>query len=138
VKFDRRSLQRYFLTLIVGGSGVLHFAVPGVYRRIVPDVLDHKHAVVLASGAAEIVCAVMMTIPRTRRAGGWLTAALLVAVWPANLQQALVGPRYSADGPFSSAVFPWLRLPLQVPLILLALQTATEDVDDAGTRRVSR
>jgi uncharacterized membrane protein len=48
-------------------------------------------------------------MPRTRRLGGWASVALLVGVFPANVQHAL------DDG---GAV--WLRLPLQWPLIAWA------------------
>ena len=36
-------------------------------------------------GAAEFGCAAMLTIPATRRFGGLCTAALMVAVYPANI-----------------------------------------------------
>jgi uncharacterized membrane protein len=127
----RASASRSLLVLIIGGSGILHFLVPRFYRRIVPHVLGHEHEIVLASGAAEIACAAMMVVPRTRRLGGWLTTALLLAVWPANFQQAIDGVPYSPTGPLSSPALLWWRLPLQIPMILMALgvarrETATE------------
>ena len=91
MKSNRNRLDRYFLVGIVGGSGVLHFVIPRFYRPTVPRALGHAQEIVLVSGAAEIACAAMLVVPRTRRAGGLLTAALLVAVWPANLQQAIDG-----------------------------------------------
>jgi uncharacterized membrane protein len=60
--------------------------------------------------------------------GGWLTAALLLAVWPANFQQAFDGLPYSPTGPLASPTLPWLRLPLQVPMILMAIGVARHDV----------
>lgn len=117
-------MGRTFLVAVIGGSGVLHFLVPGFYRRIVPHVLGHEQEIVALSGAAEIICATMLMLPRTRRAGGFLTAALLVAVLPANVQQAVDGLPYAPAGPLSSPALLWLRLPLQVPLILLALSAA--------------
>ncbi len=120
----RNSVQRWSLVAIIGGSGVLHFTSPGFYRLIVPRALGHADEVVALSGAAELGCAAAMVVPRTRRLGGWLTAALLVAVFPANLQMALDGGLKGAGFPGNNPVLAWLRLPLQVPLVLMALAVA--------------
>ena len=45
--------------------------------------------VVAVSGAAEIACGALLSSRRTGRLGACLTAALLVAVFPANVQMAL-------------------------------------------------
>lgn len=119
-----KGLWRNLLIVLIGGSGVLHFVAPKFYRRIVPHALGHEAEIVALSGAAELACAAMLVVPATRRLGGWLTAALLVAVFPANVQQAIDGRPYSRTGPLSSPALLWLRLPLQLPMILMALQSA--------------
>jgi uncharacterized membrane protein len=91
-------------------AGVAHFVVPHFFERIIPTpTRAHDHLLVSASGVAELACAALLVSRRTRRLGGWATAALLVAVFPANVQNAL------DDG----GVF-WLRLPVQVPLVVWA------------------
>ena len=122
----RRKLVRWGLVAIVGGSGVLHFTHPGFYRQIVPRQLGHAGDVVSLSGAAELLCAAALVLPPTRRLGGWATAALLVAVFPANVQMALDGGLKGAGFPANSPVLAWLRLPLQVPLVLMALAVARD------------
>ncbi len=117
----RTRFSLFALCLLVGGSGVLHFVVPTPYRRIMPAPLRaHAAAVVVASGLCELVCAVLLAIPRTRRLGAIATAVLFVAVFPANIQMAL--DSLHADTPVAVAVVAWLRLPLQAPLILWALR----------------
>lgn len=111
------------LCAVVGGSGVLHVVVPGPYRRIVPAPLRPRAAmIVAASGACEIACAGLLAVPRTRRLGALATAALFVAVFPANVQMAL--DTVVADPPSATLwkVGAWLRLPLQIPLVLWALR----------------
>ncbi|MGI8691074.1 MAG: DoxX family protein [Thermomicrobiales bacterium] len=109
------------LCLLVGGSGVLHFIAPGPYRRIVPVPLRaHAAAVVATSGICELVCAALLAIPRTRRLGATATAGLFVAVFPANIQMAF--DSLHADTPVAVAIVAWLRLPLQIPLVLWALR----------------
>jgi uncharacterized membrane protein len=119
---DRLTLAA--MIVLLGGSGVLHFAIPEGYRRIVPHALGHEREIVALSGAAEIGCAAMMLAPRTRRSGGWLTAALLVAIFPANVQMALDGGMAGAGFPLRSAAAAWARLPLQLPLVWAALRVA--------------
>ena len=107
---------------LMAGSGTLHLVAPGFYRRIVPRVLGHTDALVALSGTCELVCAALLLIPSTRRLGAWATAALLVTVFPANLQMALDGGLKGAPFPADNAVAAWLRLPLQVPLVWWALK----------------
>lgn len=109
--------SRLWLAALVAGSGVAHLAAPAVYERIVPRPLGHARFYVQASGVVEIVAGVLLALPRTRRVGGWLTAAVLVAVFPANVQMALDGGLAGSRTVLGSAAVAWLRLPLQVPLV---------------------
>jgi len=68
---------------------------------------------------AELACAMALAWPSTRRRAGWACAALFVVVFPANIKMALD----SLDGS-GSALVAWLRLPLQIPLIIWALYLA--------------
>jgi uncharacterized membrane protein len=118
----RRRLALTGLAAVVGGSGILHLVVPRPYERIVPGPLaPWRSELVAVSGVAEIACALLLLLPRTRKLGALATAALFVAVFPANVQMALDGGVADAGFPANSAVLAWLRLPLQLPLIWWAL-----------------
>lgn len=105
--------SRYALAAFMAGAGAMHFIVPGVYEKIVPRWLGHERAVVRWSGVAEALCGALLALPRTKRAGAWLTVVTLLAVYPANVQMAIeAGVPRDALG-----LGTWLRLPLQVPLI---------------------
>lgn len=108
--------SRYGLAAFMAGAGVLHFAVPQFYERIVPKWLGHDRAVVQWSGVAELLCGALLVVPRTKRVGAWLTVVTMIGVYPANVQMAIDAgiPR---DGMGWVA---WLRLPLQVPMVLWA------------------
>ena len=100
-------------------SGVLHFLMPRPYERIVPRSLPRKRGLVLASGAAELVCAAGLAHTRTRPAAGWASVALLLAVYPANLQMAADAQRTRSSAYKAGTL---LRLPLQLPMIRAALR----------------
>ncbi|MDQ3305863.1 MAG: hypothetical protein M3535_07775 [Actinomycetota bacterium] len=118
-----RRASRLTLAAFMIGAGALHFVIPSSYARIVPRVVgtDGARALVLVSGAAEILVGVLLVVPRTRRLGAALTAGLLVAVFPANVRMALDGGIPGEGFPLGSPVVAWLRLPLQVPLVWWAL-----------------
>ena len=79
----------------------------------------------MISGVAEILGGIGLLIPRTRRVAGYGLALLLVAVFPANLYMAVAHVTF--PGVLGNRWLQWLRLPLQVPLIWLALHYAKAD-----------
>ena len=118
-----RSASPYLLAGLLTVTGSLHFAFPKPYAEIVPPQLPSPYGLVYASGVAELACGAGLALPRTRRAAGWATAALLLLVFPANVQMAL-------DAGGRSDVYRWgtyARMPLQVPLILWAAHVARAD-----------
>ena len=112
-----RAASPYLLAALLGGAGVLHFVRPEFYDALIPPFLPNPRAWTYGSGVLELACAAAVAAPRTRRVGGYASAALLVAVFPANLY-SVVEP---GDLPRWAAV---ARLPLQIPLVLWALQVA--------------
>lgn len=126
---EDRGVRRSRLGLagLMLGSGVLHLVTPGPYERITPRWVGDRRRVVYVSGVAELACGGLLLAPRTRRAGGWLTAALLVAVFPANVQMVLDAGTEHQAAQVPPKVFRAMglaRLPLQVPLVARALRVA--------------
>lgn len=105
------------------GVGVLHFLRPGPFIGIVPKPLPYKKELVLASGVVEIATGAMMLSSRTRRLGGLGAAGLLVSVFPANVQMTADALR-SSRAPLYYKLGTILRLPLQAPMIRIALKAA--------------
>ncbi|GAC1325550.1 MAG: DoxX family protein [Thermoleophilaceae bacterium] len=97
------------------GAGTLHFAKTDAYVKIMPGYLPLHRELVLASGVAEIVGGAGVLAPRTRNLARWWLIALLVAVFPANIEMALHPERFRAIPP----VLLWLRLPLQAGAVAL-------------------
>lgn len=112
------------LSAFMVAAGAAHFLAPEPYARIVPGFLGRPRLIVAASGVAEIVAGGMLAAERTRRAGAWLTIAILVGVFPANIKMALDGGIEGYGFPLGSPVVAWLRLPLQVPLVAWAWRHA--------------
>ena len=99
------------------GSGILHLLRPAPYERIVPRFLGDPEPYVFWSGIAELAAGALLLVPRTRSWGAKLTIAILVLVFPANVQMALDGPVERGGWFTGSAAMLWLRLPLQAVLV---------------------
>jgi uncharacterized membrane protein len=133
-----RRASPYVLAALLTATGIAHFAVPGSYVKTIPRQLPWPAGLVYASGVAELACAALVATPATRHRGGLATAALFVAVFPANVQMALDGGIAGSSGPLGSATVAWLRLPLQVPLVLWALAVARSGRREAQAPETAR
>jgi uncharacterized membrane protein len=93
-------------------SGVLHFTHTRTYERIMPPYVPMHRESVLVSGVAEIAGGLGVLAPSrpVRRAARWGLLALLVAVFPANVQMALEPQKFKQIPPWAL----WLRLPFQL------------------------
>ncbi len=109
--------SRIVLAVIMTAAGVYHFVNPQVYVSIMPKYLPWHLALVYLSGFLEILFGVGLLTGFSSLAA-WGLMALLVAVFPANLNMAL----HPELAPQISSVFLWVRLPLQAALIWWAWQ----------------
>ena len=112
------------LVVLFATSGALHLVRPQIFETIVPRQLPDRRGLVYLSGVAELACAVALLHPLTRKAAGWASAALLVGIFPANVQMAVTAGRRVNRGAGSRGmqIATLVRLPLQVPLIRTALK----------------
>lgn len=122
----RRAAAARSTALALTGTGTLHLLRPAVFDAAVPRVLGAPRPWVLASGVAELVCAAALAVPRTRRLGGALTTALLLAVWPGNVSMALRADR-SPGASTARRVVTAARVPLQLPMLVVVADVARAD-----------
>lgn len=97
-------------------AGVGHFVAPEFYLAMMPDYLPWHLGLVYLSGVFEVVGGVAVLVPRVRSLAGWGLIALLVAVFPANLNMAL----HPEDFPDFEPWQLWARLPFQLVFIAWA------------------
>lgn len=110
------------MTALLFGIGTLHFVAPKPFDSIVPESLPGKaRTYTYLSGVAEILVGVALALPRTRRLGGLLAAALFIAVFPANVKFT-VDSLNNPKAPLPIKIVSVLRLPMQIPMITSALK----------------
>ncbi len=113
--------------LFLGFAGITHFANPSFFNDIVPPWLPPSPEFwTYISGIAEIIAAILLLRPATRRAGGIAALLLFIAVYPANLYMTWDWRNETASQQFIS----WARLPFQFLFIWAAwsiIQSHTAD-----------
>ena len=101
------------MILFYAGAGINHFIRPDFYLKIMPAWLPLHKELVFISGVAEVLCAVLLLFSKTRCLGAWAVIALLIAVFPANIQM-LLDYKHDNNPMLWVAI---LRLPIQLLLI---------------------
>jgi uncharacterized membrane protein len=111
-----KTVFKVLMGLLYIAAGTNHFRNPALYVSIMPPYLPFHLELVYLSGILEILLGVLLLIPRYSHLAAWGIIALLIAIFPANINMAL-HPELTPQFP---NVALWLRLPLQVILILWA------------------
>jgi uncharacterized membrane protein len=96
-------------------AGINHFISPSIYLSIVPTYLGWPKILVVISGLAEIIGGVGVLPARTRVWAGWGLIALLLVVFPANIQATITGMIIAGHNVPTWLL--WARLPFQLLLI---------------------
>jgi len=96
-------------------AGVNHFAHPKMYISLMPRLLPASSfsPLVAFSGICEAILGLMLILPATRNIAAWGIIALLIVLFPANIQMTIDFTRRQDTYTWLT----WLRLPLQVVLI---------------------
>ncbi len=118
----RVTLPLMLIAAIFIVGGVLHLVKPAYYVRIMPPWLPAPMALVLISGVFEILGGVGVLVPTTRVVAGWGLIALLIAIFPANVQMLLNARAAHASSLWMTGLI--ARLPLQAALIYWVFRAA--------------
>jgi uncharacterized membrane protein len=110
-----RTALKILFGLAFVAAGANHFLHRAFYVRLIPAYLPFPAALVWLSGVCEAVLGALL-LTRWQPFAAWGLIALLIAVFPANLQMALHPGLYPE---FPKALL-WARLPLQPLLIAWA------------------
>lgn len=115
-----RSILRGLLAVTFVAAGAMHFISPSAYASVMPPYLPNHRELVAISGACEMAGGVGVLLPQPlRRWAGWGLVALLIAVFPANIEIARRGATFGSTQ--IAPIWGWLRLPFQALLIAWAL-----------------
>ena len=104
-------------------TGSTHFsAMKYDYAAMLPGFLPMKVSIIHLTGALQILGALGLLVPRTRRLAGISLALLLVAMFPGNVYAAVNDVPFRGEPPTPL----WLRAPMQLFFIGMVLWTSTK------------
>ena len=109
---------RVILAIAMVVIGAIHFTNPEPFVKIVPDYLPDHLVLVYLSGFFEVLGGAGLLVPQVSHTAAWVLVILYIAVFPANLYQALNNIPVAAlphDPPLI-----WLRFPFQALLVAWA------------------
>lgn len=121
-KSDGPQRMRLAMAIALIAVGTDHWTNPGRYLAMMPPWVPLHYEMVLFTGAAEIAGAIGLLLTRTRALAGVALAVYFVAVFPANIHNALNG--LAVEGLPQAAWYYWVRLPFQPLAIWWALYSA--------------
>jgi len=108
----------YVMSIMYVFIGIRHFTDPQYFLDIVPPQLPSKLFLVYLTGLIEVVGGAAILAQKTRKAGAYLLIFLLISVFPANIYLYLSETPQNLLG--ISKTDALIRMPFQIPLILLA------------------
>lgn len=126
-----KEILRGVLAIALIIVGITHFIRPEQYARIVPPELPYPVALVYISGGFEILGGIGLLIPVISVAAAWGIIALFIAVFPANINQALHS--IPIEGIPHQPLLYWVRLPFQSVLIAWAWWYTRHPEEQPGT-----
>lgn len=121
-KADWPARMRIAMAVALIAAGTDHWVNPWRYLAMMPPWVPYHLPMVLFTGAAEIAGALGLLWLRTRRIAGLMLAIYFVAVFPANIHNALNG--LAVEGLPQATWYYWARLPFQPLAIWWALFSA--------------
>ncbi len=103
------------LAIFFVAAGINHFVSPEMYLAMMPPWVPWPELANVVSGGAEIAGGIGVFFPRLRRLAAWGLIALLVAIFPANLDAAFNGMEINGQAVPNWIL--WARLPVQALFI---------------------
>jgi len=100
-------------------AGINHFIHPEGYISIIPAYMPYPKVLNLLAGLCEMSFALMLAFEKTRAEGAFWIIMMLIAFLPVHIGMIVHAPM-KMGGLLVTPLMAWLRIPLQVLLILWA------------------
>jgi uncharacterized membrane protein len=112
----KKKVFLYSFVILYAVAGVMHFITPEIYLEVIPDWLGNQLYINYAAGTVELGIALMALFPKTRKAAGMITIAMLLTF---SISHVYFLQNGSCAGEFCiPSWIGWLRLLLIHPLLI--------------------
>ncbi|WP_273833017.1 DoxX family protein [Guptibacillus sedimenti] len=111
-------------------AGIAHFIQGEGFASMIPEWVPFRLGMIYVTGIMEIVLAILLLIPSTRKQARFWTAVYLVVIFPANIYAAIAGIPAPGQEEANELLL-WIRLLFQPLLIWWVLWAAKQKNDSA-------
>jgi uncharacterized membrane protein len=111
-------------------AGIAHFVQGEGFAAMIPEWVPFRLSLIYVTGVLEIVLAVLLLIPSTRKQARFWTAVYLIVIFPANIYAAIAGIPAPGQEEANELLL-WIRLLFQPLLIWWVLWAAKQKNDSA-------
>ena len=115
----RLPLHLYLFSALFIVAGINHFIIPEIYLGIIPPYLPYPALLNYFAAVTEIGLGTLLLFEKTKKLSAVLIIMLLIAFIPAHIFMIQIAPFYLGKI-YISVFVAWLRLPVQLLLILWA------------------
>ena len=117
-KYDFALAAQIAMAVMLVFTAMGHFAFTKGMALMLPEFVPYKTAIIYLTGVIEIVAAIGLLLPSTRRLTAWLLILYFILILPANVYAAIhhvdyQKATYTGPGP----EYLWFRIPLQLLFI---------------------
>ncbi|MDO4229155.1 MAG: DoxX family protein [Capnocytophaga sp.] len=123
------ALSAMFLFTAMG-----HFLFTEGMAMMIPDFIPYRTEIVYLTGVLEILFAIGILLPKTRKFTAWSIIVFLILVLPANIYAAMHNVDYqTATHNGNGLEYLWFRIPFQLLLIFWSVAlTGNKSVAPSG------
>ncbi len=115
---SRRQISLWIMIAVYLAAGINHFRMPGFYYPLIPDYMGNKPLLNTLSGIAEILLAIGLIIPVTRKWACYGVIALLLAFLPTHIWMITKSDALKIEGHALPGWAAWIRLLVIHPILL--------------------
>ncbi|WP_273850672.1 DoxX family protein [Guptibacillus spartinae] len=106
-------------------AGIAHFVQGEGFAAMIPEWVPFRLGLIYVTGVLEIVLAILLLIPTTRKQARFWTAVYLILIFPANIYAAIAGVPAPGQEEANKMLL-WIRLLFQPLLIWWVLWAAKQ------------
>jgi uncharacterized membrane protein len=115
---NKRQISLWLMIAFYLAAGINHFRMPEFYYPLTPDYLGYKQLINIISGVAEILLAIGLIIPSTRKISVYGIILMLIAFIPAHVWMIQKSDTILFDRIHLPVWIAWVRLVVIHPVLL--------------------
>ncbi len=118
-KINWQLAGRIAMSIMLVFTGVAHFVFTEGMSEMIPNFFPFKKELVIVTGVLEMLLAIGLLIPKTKKITGWTLILFFITVLPANIKASMEHINYQTGALDGNGMdYLLFRIPLQILFIV--------------------